>query len=277
MKLKCVYVYSKAAPFTFGKTYEVIRFYKTCFVSSVNGYDIIDDEGNIRRVALTNFAVRFEVVEDFEIKLDELNKEKERKNLTCVSGLEAIDLMKTNGITMQSASEDSIYLYKVENGKVLWTTIYDTNNWKEDTQFDFTDTYILYTPKKSSVWHNHGEGDFYTIYSGGVVELEDCCLEDDYTDEDRFSTLDKAEKIEFQQRLFRKLQRFSDENGGNEIDWNNFEEPKFRIGYSLADKDLIVIRVYTIKSQGCVYFTSEKNAKKAIELFHDDLIKYFTM
>lgn len=96
-----------------------------------------------------------------------------------------------------------------------------------------------------------------------MVELEDCCLEDDYTDEDRFSTLDKAEKIEFQQRLFRKLQRFSDENGGNEIDWNNFEEPKFRIGYSLADKDLIVIRVYTIKSQGCVYFTSEKKRKKS--------------
>ena len=270
MKLKCVR--SCAKGFTEGEEYEVIGV-KQIYDELI--FEVISKELGRQIVPVPLKGVYW----DFEIadEINNLENGKEKEVMGCVSGLEAIDLMKTNGITMQSASEDSIYLYKVENGKVLWTTIYDTNNWKEDTKFDFTDTYILYTPKKSSVWHNHGEGDVYTIYSGGAVELEDYDLEDDYTDEDRFSTLDKAEKIEFQQRLFRKLQRFSDENGGNEIDWNNFEEPKFRIGYSLADKDLIVIRVYTIKSQGCVYFTSEKNAKKAIELFHDDLIKYFTM
>ena len=51
---------------------------------------------------------------------------------------------------------------------------------------------------------------------------EDMCMEDKYYYEDAnyFSTEEKAEEINFKQTLFRKLQRFSDENGGDKIDLN---------------------------------------------------------
>lgn len=272
MKLKCVR--SCAKGFTEGKEYEVIGV-KQIYDELI--FEVISKEisRQIVPVPLKGVYWDFEVVHDLDIKIKPKTKEKE--NMNCVSGLEAIDLMKANGIIMQSTNKGSIYLYKVENGKVLWTTIYDTNNWKEDTRFDFTDTYIPYTPKKLNDWHNLGEGDFYTIYSGGVVELEDYDLEDDYTDEDRFSTLEKAEKIEFQQRLFRKLQRFSDENGGLDINWNNLFRFKYFIKYNHDTENIWVDCKSKAQDFGQIYFISEEVARQAIELFHDDLIKYFTM
>lgn len=276
MKLKCVR--SCAKGFTEGKEYEVVEVINISGESyfRVISTELVEDVELYKEVPVPLKGVYwdFEVVHDLDIKIKPKTKEKE--NMNYVNGLEAIDLMKDNGIIMQSVDENDIYLYKVENGKVLWTTIYDTNNWKEDTRFDFTDKYIPYKPKNLSGWHNHGEGDFYTIYSGGVVELEDCCLEDDYTDEDRFSTVEKTEKIEFQQRLFRKLQRFSDENGGNEIDWNSNKE-KCYIYFNYRIGTLKVGSVTKLPDFGQVYFNSYELAHKAIELFHDDLIKYFTM
>ena len=40
---------------------------------------------------------------------------------------------------------------------------------------------------------------------------------------------------------------------------------------------LIIDCYHSIQYFGQVYFASKEVARKAIELFHDDLIKYFTM
>ncbi len=92
-----------------------------------------------------------------------------------------------------------------------------------------------------------------------------------------FSMKEKAEEINFKQTLFRKLQRFSDENGGNEIDWDDEDQTKFSIKYSYFSSELIIDCCNTVQQFGQVYFASKEVARKAIELFHDDLIKYFTM
>lgn len=202
-----------------------------------------------------------------------------------LTGLEAVLLMQEGGYVT-----DGQHIYRFVNTKIEASDITSFNKgkpeWKSGNVFNFNyDQYKEYTqPKPLTGWEraSNKHDEYFCIgHCGDVRPYSDDFLGYDrrtiYNIANYFSTEEKAEEINFKQTLFRKLQRFSDENGGNEIDWNNFEEPKFRIGYSLADKDLIVIRVYTIKSQGCVYFTSEKNAKKAIELFHDDLIKYFTM
>lgn len=198
-----------------------------------------------------------------------------------LTGLEAVLLMQEGGYVT-----DGQHIYRFVNTKIEASDITSFNKgkpeWKSGNVFNFNyDQYKEYTQPKPLTGWERVEGDSYeTIASTGTVDTVDfgyCMDVERYEIANYFSTKEKAEEINFKQTLFRKLQRFSDENGGNEIDWNNFEEPKFRIGYSLADKDLITIHVYTIKSQGCVYFTSEKNAKKAIELFYDDLIKYFTM
>lgn len=189
-----------------------------------------------------------------------------------MNGFEALKLMQ-EGKKVRLASRPEIK-YGLANGFI--GIVDDRGCFVEDTLFNFRLEYEEFVEPKLTGWHDVGESkDFFWI-DGTNVDSDRHIHEEEYSDDNRFSTKEKAEEINFKQTLFRKLQRFSDENGWNEIYWNNFEEPKFRIGYSLADKDLIAIHVYTIKSQGCVYFTSEKNAKKAIELFHDDLIKYFT-
>ena len=91
-----------------------------------------------------------------------------------------------------------------------------------------------------------------------------------------FSTREKAEEINFKQTLFRKLQRFSDENGGNEIDWENTNQKKYCILYCHSFKELQSDFTWVRQNQGQIYFISKEIAEKAIELFHDDLIKYFT-
>ena len=96
-----------------------------------------------------------------------------------------------------------------------------------------------------------------------------------YEDANYFSTENKAEEIDFKQTLFRKLQRFSDENRGNEIDWSDCSK-KFCINYDYYNKKLDIFDHVFVKRFGQVYFISEEIAQKAIELFHDDLIKYFT-
>lgn len=149
--------------------------------------------------------------------------------------------------------------------------------------FNFNyDQYKEYTkPKPLTGWERVGENEsYYSINGNSYVEemTEDMCKEDKYYYEDAnyFSTEDKAEEINFKQTLFRKLQRFSDENRGNEIDWSDCSK-KFCINYDYYNKKLDIFDHVFVKQFGQVYFISEEIAQKAIELFHDDLIKHFTM
>ena len=107
------------------------------------------------------------------------------------------------------------------------------------------------------------------------TEFEDETDDNIYGIANYFSTEEKADEINFKQTLFRKLQRFSDENGGNEIDWND-AHCKYSIKYAYDDNNLFIGWNYDVKEVGVVYFVHEEIAKQAIELFRDDLIKYFT-
>lgn len=99
------------------------------------------------------------------------------------------------------------------------------------------------------------------------MEDRDCYEEANY-----FSTKEKAEEINFKQTLFRKLQRFSDENGGNEIVIGQ----KVATIYLSAAGGLDILNIWSNRIFGNVVFASEEVAEKAIELFRDELIKYFT-
>ena len=105
-----------------------------------------------------------------------------------------------------------------------------------------------------------------------VLDVHEILKEE--TDEEK-ETADILKEINFTQTLFRKLQRFSDENGGNKIDWKNRTQRKFFIQYE-PSYGFLVDYYYFDKEFGQVYFASEDIAEKAIELFYDDLIKYFT-
>ena len=198
-----------------------------------------------------------------------------------LTGLEAILLMQEGGYVT-----DGQHIYRFVNTKIEASDITSFNKgkpeWKSGNVFNFNyDQYKEYTkPKPLTGWERVGENEsYYSINGNCYVEemTEDMCMEDKYYYEDAnyFSTESKAEEIDFKQTLFRKLQRFSDENRGNEIDWSDCSK-KFCINYDYYNKKLDIFDHVFVKQFGQVYFISEEIAQKAIELFHGDLIKYFT-
>ena len=199
-----------------------------------------------------------------------------------LTGLEAVLLMQEGGYVT-----DGQHIYRFANTKIEASDITSFNKgkpeWKSGNVFNFNyDHYEEYTkPKPLTGWERVGENEsYYSINGNSYVEemTEDMCMEDKYYYEDAnyFSTEEKAEEINFKQTLFRKLQRFSDENGGSEIDLKR-DCHKFCIEYCSHGKLLVSNRFSsTTRDFGQVYFTSREVAQQAIFLFHDDLIKYFT-
>ena len=194
-----------------------------------------------------------------------------------MNGLEAIEFMKQGGLVIEVGVNEP-FILKIENG-IVWSKNITVlgGEWLTDDCFDFTIDYEEYIePKPLTGWERVGENEsYYNISCNCYVEklIEERCMEDKYYYEDAnyFSTEEKAEEINFKQTLFRKLQRFSDENGGNE------NERRYYIVYnSFADEIEAESHSFLI-GVGQVRFASKKVAQQAIELFHDDLIKYFTM
>ena len=199
-----------------------------------------------------------------------------------LTGLEAVLLMQEGEYIT-----DGQHIYRFVNTKIEASDITSFNKgkpeWKSGNVFNFNyDQYKEYTkPKPLTGWERVGENEsYYSINGNSYVEemTEDMCMEDKYYYEDAnyFSTEKKAEEINFKQTLFRKLQRFSDENGGNEIGWKEADQGKYGIWYNADHGKIEVGSTWAVRDFGQVYFISEEVAQQAIDLFHDDLIKYFT-
>ena len=197
-----------------------------------------------------------------------------------MNGLEAIELMKKGKMVIEVGTNEP-FILRIENG-IVWfknSKVLD-GEWVIDDCFDFTIDYEEYVEKQLTGWERVGENEsYYHISCDCSVEklIEERCMEDKYYYEDAnyFSTEEKAEEIDFKQTLFRKLQRFSDENGGNEIDFGD-GDLKYCISYSYFRDDFVTNPVIHAREFGQIYFVSREVAEKAIELFREDLIKYFT-
>ena len=191
-----------------------------------------------------------------------------------MNGLEAIELMKQG-----SQVSDGEYVYKIENNLVLVRSL-NGKLFNIDNSFDFTSEYEEYIePKPLTGWERVDGKMYNVIVVNDLGESMECGQSKDYMyykQANYFSTKEKAEEIIFKQTLFRKLQRFSDENGGNEIDWNNEIKMKWGIWYNHEYEELASCPYVYGQAFGQVYFISEEVAEKAIELFRDELIKYFT-
>ena len=198
-----------------------------------------------------------------------------------MNGLEAIKLMEQGKMV-----KNGFYVYRLENETIKWITeetLKKGDYWKNEESFDINSKrFEEYKPKSITGWERVEKiediyyfGDDERVRSG--VELFNKFDAEHYDRANYFSTKEKAEEIDFKQTLFRKLQRFSDENGGGDIDWNDFNQRKYYIFYDTDDLIPDYCWKYTGKNFGVVYFVSKEVTKQAVELFHDDLIKYFTM
>ena len=196
-----------------------------------------------------------------------------------MNGLEAIELMKKGKMVIEVGTNEP-FILRIENGVVWFKNSKALNReWVIDDCFDFTIDYEEYIEKQLTGWERVAKGEKYVSITQHpkvkYTEFEDDVDDNIYGIANYFSTEEKAEEINFKQTLFRKLQRFSDENGGNEIDWND-AHCKYSIKYAYDDNNLFIGWNYDVKEVGVVYFVHEEIAKQAIELFRDDLIKHFT-
>lgn len=207
-----------------------------------------------------------------------ITKEKQNDK-TCVDGIEALILMKANGVEFESLTSGLRYLY--DNNSVYFL-VNEQGEWRKVATFPINENFVPYTaPKTLTGWERVGQSKDKFYYVSSTEEViktnDDCYLTAQmYDNTNYFSTEEKAREINFKQTLFRKLQRFSDENGGNDIDWENTNQKKYCILYCHSFKELQSDFTWVRQNQGQIYFISKKIAEKAIELFHDELIEYFT-
>ena len=193
-----------------------------------------------------------------------------------MNGLEAIELMKQG---KKVSIVDAAGFYQIKDGRI-WLTYPTSKVTGEVLFFDLSNTYCEYIePKPLTGWERVDGKMYNVILVNDLGKSMECGQFKDYMyykQANYFSTEEKAEEINFKQTLFRKLQRFSDENGGNEIDWKDPNQEKWMIRFDHRVEELCVGLNNYIRNFGQVYFISEEIAEKAIELFRDELIKYFT-
>lgn len=129
----------------------------------------------------------------------------------------------------------------------------------------------VYVPKKGEL--------YYTIDVWGVIDYywqEDDT--DNYLYENGlvFKSKEEAQRAEFERNLHSRMKKFSMDNGSCEIDWDDYDDPKYYIYFPNSGADDIRIdSCYTTQVPNIVYFHTSEVAKKAIEIFKDDLLKYF--
>lgn len=192
-----------------------------------------------------------------------------------MNGLEEIELMK-KGITVMDCNGK---LYRIDDNCVKFRTI-SGNHWVSEVGFNFLVKYEEYLPVMTGWERSPMEGVYYFISDNGRlmrdVNTEQGFDKGAYDVANYFSTEEKAEEINFKQTLFRRMQRFSDENGGSEIDWTHEGRRQYFISYDYDKSKFVIDSHLTFRDFGQVYFVSLDVARKALELFKEDLIKYFT-
>lgn len=201
-----------------------------------------------------------------------------------LTGLEAIKFMEQGGTVFHEIESTlEVILNKIENDVLYWCQDYELedNLWKVDDSFNFNLLYKEYTQPSRSGWERvkKDEINYYIDIDGlieGDLEIFDNVDNRCFNIANYFSTKEKAEEISFKQTLFRKLQRFSDENGGDKINWKDEDQCKYHIKYTHYSNKIYVEGNHSLQEVGVVYFINEQITEQAIELFKEDLVKYFT-
>ena len=123
-----------------------------------------------------------------------------------------------------------------------------------------------------------GERFYYITEDGDVNSYKDTsdCYNSHYRAANYHSSKKIAENNARADKLMRRLRRFAVEHRKTCIDWNDGAQAKFYLCYEHKDKYINVYNSFMSHSYGEIYFNSKEAALKAIEIFKDELIWYFT-
>ena len=120
------------------------------------------------------------------------------------------------------------------------------------------------------------DGRYYCInydvikYDWYDTNIDNIC----YENANCFETKEEAERVAFEQTLFRKIRRFRDTYDEG-VNWNNTSQ-KYYIHYDYRFKRIAINYAYTYRSINEIYFNSKEVAERCLEEFRDELEKYFT-
>ena len=113
---------------------------------------------------------------------------------------------------------------------------------------------------------------------GEVMTIDHQDDDDDnrYCDANYYSDCTVAENNARADKLMRQLRRFAAFQRDKNIDWNDTKKHKYYIRYDYDSNELSIDAFYVLRDAFNIYFHSETCAKAAMDLFHDELIWYFT-
>ena len=174
---------------------------------------------------------------------------------------------KRREVIFTVSKEENVYVLKYSNGGTASIGYMMLNDDYEEVKEKDTGWTKEYLEKDEKYW---------TYDALGLNEFEeDKSLFDTqmYLRANKFTTKEKCREIREKETLWRKLQRFADENN-NGTNWNIFTD-KYYIYYNHYSNDLSVGNIGSLQCFGQVYFTTEDIAKRAIEEFREELKEYF--
>lgn len=136
--------------------------------------------------------------------------------------------------------------------------------------------------KKKTGYERVGKGEkYYTVSRGFEIrsyndtngfDEKKYNVANYFNDENLMKNIARAEQLKYQ------LRRYAALNGGipSQEDWQNNHFNKYHIKYDLEDNILGFSISSFFKDFGQIYFKSKDACKKAIEIFEEELIWYFT-
>ena len=196
-----------------------------------------------------------------------------------MNGLEAIKAMM-EGKVVYADFPGGRFLKKINDGNIVSKRIEEPEeSWDITDVFDLEEEYEEYISPKPGWDRKEGERYYYVDSDCYIFDMQDNGTSEDnrvYDKANYFKTVEKAKEINFKQELFRRIQRFSDKYSGSEIDWTHEGKRQFFISYDYDKGEFVIDSHLTFRDFGGVYFVSYGVAKRALETFKEDLIKYFT-
>ena len=131
--------------------------------------------------------------------------------------------------------------------------------------------------KKVKNFSKKGDMGHWYINGNGEVALGRTVSPKDINSLNVFTNKEFAEKIAFKQLMERKLLKFKEEYDNVKLDWDDKDSGKIALRWNGFKNELEIVSFCATKIQGAIYFSSKEIAEKCIEMYKDDLIKYFQL
>ena len=131
--------------------------------------------------------------------------------------------------------------------------------------------------KEVKNFSKEGDTEYWYINSYGKILESGTVLSKDAISFSAFTNKEFAEKVAFKQLMERKLLAFKEEYDNVELDWDDEDSGKITLRWNTLKNELEIISFCITKIQGAIYFSSKEIAEKCIEMYKDDLIKYFQL